>query len=279
MGRHKRLLERSLFIVGLVLFAACTVHAVMAQNVTQGYGSDQTLQKGMLVRLKPGDGTKVQALTLDDEKDMLGVVVSAGDSPVSLSQTDIAGQIYVATYGQYDVLVSTQNGPIKTGDFITISSLAGIGMKGGSSQQVVIGKALTSFDGKNAETSTTLQGSNGKQTVSLTHIPVNISVAHNPLYSAQNNTPGVPNVLGNLVRLVTDRQVSVFRIYAALGVLSICIIIGGSILFSGVRNGMVAIGRNPLAKRSIVRNLIQVTLIALIIFVIGASAVYLLLRV
>lgn len=279
MGRHKRLLERFLFIVGLVLFAACTVHAVMAQNVTQGYGSDQTLQKGMLVRLKPGDGTKVQALTQDDEKDMLGVVVSAGDSPVSLSQTDIAGQIYVATYGRYDVLVSTQSGPIKTGDFITISSLAGVGMKGGSAQQVVIGKALTGFDGKNAETSTTLQGSNSKQTVSLTHIPVNISVAHNPLYSAQNNTPGVPNILGNLVRLVTDRQVSVFRIYAALGILAICIIIGGSILFSGVRNGMVAIGRNPLAKRSIVRNLIQVTLIALIIFVIGASAVYLLLRI
>src|SRR5262249_18378509 len=155
----------------------------------------QTLQQGMIVKLKSGDGSKVQALTQDDEKEMLGVVVSAQDAPVSLSQTNAASQVYIATFGNYDVLVSTQNGPIKTGDFVTISSLAGIGMKAGGGQQVVIGKALANFDGKNADSTTSLQTSIGKQDVALGRIPVNISVAHNPLYTAAQSVSGVPNFL------------------------------------------------------------------------------------
>jgi hypothetical protein len=279
MGKHKRIFQRFLLVSGLALFALFTARAAFAQNVTQGYKADQTLQQGMIVRLKPSDGSKVEALTQTDESDMLGVVVSSDDTPVSLSETNDSKQTFVATYGKYPVLVSNQNGPVKTGDLVTISSLGGVGMKANTTQEMVIGKALSGFDGtNNVVSSTTLDTSNGKQNVTLGRITVDISVAHNPQFATEK-VAGVPEVLGKVAKAITNRPVSAVRIYASLGVLMLSLVIAGSILYAGVRSGMTAVGRNPLAKHSIARNLIQVTLMSLIVFVIGVIAVYLLLRI
>lgn len=281
MTKHKRLFQRFVVISGLLLFAVFTAGGVIAQaqNVTTGYQSDQVLQKGMIIRLKQGDKTKVEALTQNEASEMHGVVVASSDSPVSLSDPSADHQVYVATFGQYDLLVSTQNGSIKQGDYITISSLAGVGMKASSTQQLVIGKAGKSFDGaSDVESKMTLTTSNGKKNVAIGRVPVEVSIAHNPLYE-EDKEAGVPDFLSKAAEFVTDRPVSAFRIYASLAVITLSIIIAGSILFAGVRTGMIAVGRNPLAKGSIIRNLVQVTLMSLIVFVIGVFAVYLLLRI
>ncbi|HEU4914669.1 MAG TPA: hypothetical protein VFT16_04695 [Candidatus Saccharimonadales bacterium] len=279
MGKHKQIFQRFLLVAGLVLFAICTYGVARAQNVTQGYGSESALQKGMIVRLKPGDSSKVEALSQQNAPDMFGVVVASGEATVSLTNIGNAQQVYVATYGQYDVLVSTQNGPIKQGDHVTISSLNGVGMKAESTQQLVIGKALKGFDGKTRSIGkTTLDTNKGPKEVSLGHVPIEVSVAHNPLYEKEKEA-GVPDFLSKAAELVTSRPVSAFRIYVSMAVIILSFIIAGSILFAGVRSGMTAIGRNPLAKRSIVRNLIQVTLMSLIVFAIGLFAVYLVLRI
>lgn len=250
-----------------------------AQTVTQGYQTDQVLQKGMIVRLKPDDGKKIQALSQNDSSDMLGVVVAAGDAPVSLSAIGADQQAFVAHYGRYEVLVSNQNGPIKAGDMIAISSLEGVGMKAGTEQELVIGKALKTFDGTtNSQGRAELDTSQGKRTISLGRIEVEIAIARNPIHQ-RDTQPGVPRALSRLAATVTDQPVTAFRIYASVMVLLLSIIVAGSVLYAGVRTGMIAVGRNPLAKSSIVRNLIQVTLMSLIVFLIGLIAVYLLLRV
>jgi hypothetical protein len=279
MGKHKRIFQRFLLVAGLALFVVCSIGVVRAQNVTQGYGSEMALQKGMIVRLKPGDSTKVEALSQQDAADMFGVIVASGEATVSLTNVGNDQQVYVATYGQYDVLVSTQNGPIKQGDYITVSSLNGVGMKAEKTQQLVVGKATKDFDGKtNLVGTTTLKTSKGDKEVTLGHVPIEVSVAHNPLYEKEKEA-GVPDFLSKAAELVTSRPVSAFRIYVSLAVIILSFIIAGSILFAGVRSGMTAIGRNPLAKRSIVRNLVQVTLMSLIVFAIGLFAVYLVLRI
>jgi len=61
-------------------------------------------------------------------------------------------------------------------------------------------------------------------------------------------------------------------------ILIIIAAISGSILYGGVRTTMVSIGRNPLAKASIMRGLAQVVLVSIIIFIIGLIGVYLLLK-
>jgi len=232
----------------------------------------------MIVRLKPGDASKIQPLAQADGNQMLGVVVSANDAPVSLSDPG-AQETFVATYGHYGVLVSDQNGAIKSGDLLVVSSLAGVGMKADATQQTVIGKAMQGFDGKsNVDSTVSLSTSGGTRSVNLGRITVDVAVSHNPLYQ-KASTPGVPQLLSKLAQSVTSQPVSAFRIYASLAVIIVTLAVAGSVLFAGVRSGMIAIGRNPLAKRSISRNLVQVTLMALIVFVIGVFAVYLLLRV
>jgi hypothetical protein len=54
--------------------------------------------------------------------------------------------------------------------------------------------------------------------------------------------------------------------------------VSGSLIYSGIRSGMIAIGRNPLSKKSIVRGIIQVVIVGLIIFLVGVFGVYLLLK-
>ena len=273
---------RSFMGIGLglsLLLCLCVTPLAAAQDVPQGYQSDQPLQKGQLVRLKPGDETKVEAVTQTGEASMLGVVVSAADAPVSLSNNADAQQVYIATAGKYEALVSTQNGTIEIGDYIAVSSLAGVGMKAGTGQKAVLGKALGAFDGKSrAESTATLTDSAGqKRQVALGHIAVDLGVGHNPIAEVKT-AGGVPKSLSRAAQVVTDRPVSALRIYASLGILIVAVIIAGSILYAGVRSGITAIGRNPLAKSSILRNLVTVTLMSLIVFVVGLTAIYLVLR-
>lgn len=250
----------------------------LAQNVTEGFNSDQALQTGMIVRLKANDGTKVEPLSTQDAKSMLGVIVASSAAPVSLSTPANSNQVFVATTGQYAVLVSSEDGKINVGDYITISSLNGVGMKADGGQQVVLGKALQAFDGKtNIDGTTAIGTPSGQQTVGFGRILVDIDVAHNPLYHPVA-VSGVPNFLVKATQVVTDKPVGALRIYASLVVVVMSLIIATIIIFTGVRSGMIAIGRNPLAKRTILRSLIQVTIISLIIFIIGLIAVYLLLK-
>jgi len=265
--------------VAVCLAWASPALAITQQNVTQGYQSAQNLQYGMIVRLKPGDAGSVEALTSKEPKDMLGVIVPPGESTVSLSTQGPGQEVYVATNGKYNVLVSTQNGPIKEGDYITISSIAGVGMKAESAQPVIVGRTLKGFAGTtDSEGSATLQTAIGQKKISLGRVLIDISVGRNPLYSKRFEA-GVPTALSRAAQIVTDQPVSAFRIYAGLAILSLTALISGSVLFVGVRTSMWAIGRNPLAKHAIFRNLVQVLLVALIVFTIGIIAVYLLLKV
>ncbi|MGH7241234.1 MAG: hypothetical protein ACREGB_02995, partial [Candidatus Saccharimonadales bacterium] len=118
-----------------------------SQAVTQGYGSDTVLQNGMIVKLSDKDSSKVEPLTTDTVTKMQGVVVAANDATVTIGSDGNKSQVFVATFGHYDVLVSNQNGPIKAGDYITISALAGVGMKVDTTQPTVLGKATADFTG------------------------------------------------------------------------------------------------------------------------------------
>lgn len=272
----------TLAMMGVLLLAVpATTWAAsnsVTQAVIQGYGSDAPLQYGMIVKLKDGDGTKVEADTAAGMDKMQGIVVPPNDASVTLSDNANAGQVYVATFGRYNVLVSNQNGPIKAGDYITVSSLAGIGMKADSSQDIVLGRAVSGFSGTDSvEGAATLVDNHGKHVaVSLGRIAVDINIVHNPLQQKVDNN--LPGFLSRASEIIANKPVSSVRVYLGLTVIVISAIIAGSILYSGVRNGLIAIGRNPLAKKTIARNMVQVIVTSLIIFILGIFAVYLLLK-
>ncbi len=260
--------------LGLLLVPAIA----SAQAVAQAYGVTGTVQKGMLVQLDPKNASNVEALTNKKDSSMLGAVVSASDSAVTLSGDNTSNQVFVANTGKYDVLVSTQNGAIKAGDIISISALDGIGMKADASQSVILGKALEGFNGTNKVSGTTrLTTSNGSTNVSIGLIQVNIGISHNPLAQIGSSTQ-VPGFLRKLAENIAGKPVSAPRIYISLAVLLVTVVIAGSLLYGGVRSSLVAIGRNPLARSSVLSGLFQVMFIGVIIFVIGLVAIYLLLK-
>jgi hypothetical protein len=279
MFKRKRSLVGLATVLVSVLMLSAAATAASKAPVTQSFDTDAGIQKGMIVRLDAKDKGKVDALTFAESKHMYGVVVAANDAALSLTSDTNSPQSYVATYGTYDVLVSTQNGPISPNDFISISNIDGIGMKADEAELAIIGRAQNSFNGNSNVVSTTeLSDQSGHKTkVSIGLVKVEIAVQNNPLHSA-----GLPSqltqFLNKLGYAIGDRPVQPARLYLGILLLIITAVIAGVLLFSGVRNTMVSVGRNPLAKKAIFKSLIQVVLTALIVFIIGIFAVYLLLK-
>ncbi len=276
MARHlfRRLLLGLMFVLAAPILGGSFVHA---QTVSTAYQTDGSVQKGMIVMLDPKNSKKVLPLSNKTDNAMQGVAVAANDTIVSFAGDGSAAEVFIATDGKYDVLVSTQNGTIKEGDIISISALDGIGMKADAGQSVILGKALQNFDGSKALSTATLKSKDGTQKVAIGLIQVDIGISHNPLAVSVTGPP-VPAFLKRAGDAVSGKPVSTVRLYAALGVLFITGFMTASLLYGGVRSSLIAIGRNPLAKKSILRGLIQVVVLGMIVFVIGLFAIYLLLK-
>ena len=78
----------------------------------QGYASDSVLQDGTVVQLAGKDANKVAPATAKDLQQMYGVTVDPHELSLTLSDSSLKNEVYVATSGTYSVLVSTQNGPL-----------------------------------------------------------------------------------------------------------------------------------------------------------------------
>jgi len=262
----------------LALVLPVSVYAATAEGIAQSYTTDATIRQGMIVGTAAGNTGKVEPLTTGTVSAMLGVAISASDAPIALSDGTTSAQVYVATNGRYDVLVSNQNGVIHQGDYISISALNGIGMKAADSEAVVLGRAAANFNGSGTGTSTATlkQGDGSTQAAVIGLLPVDVAVTANP--ASGHGIGDLPGFLQIASTAIAHKTVDPARVYISLAVLILVTIIAGSMLYSGVRNALISIGRNPLAKRSVFRGMLQVVLTSLIIFLIGLFAVYLLLR-
>ena len=278
---RKKIWQHRAYVASIVAGCAASLFVfttVAAQAVSQSYGVTGVVQKGMIVMLDPHNSKNVEALTNTGDASMLGVVVAANDTVISLGGDSTVSQVFVASSGKYDVLVSNQNGPIKPGDSISISSIDGIGMKADSSQSVVLGKALSSFDGSNNVSATaTLSTSEGAKKVSIGIVQIDINISHNP-FAVSAGELSIPSFLRRSGEAIAGKPVSAARLYVSVGVLILTLFMASSLLYGGVRSSLVSLGRNPLAKKYILRGLIQVVLLGLIVFVIGLVAIYLLLK-
>jgi hypothetical protein len=260
-----------------LLIALSSSNPLGAQTAfTQGYGSDEVLQRGMIVRIKKDDTTKVTALAYEEMDTMHGVVVDPNDAPVTLSAE--GQKAFVATGGKYDVLVSDQEGEIKAGDYLAISSLNGVGMRATRAESHIVGRALADFNGRdNVAGSTEIKdGAGNTHKVNIGRVQADISVSRNPSYGPPD--PGLPQAVKRMAEAIAGKEVSTTRVYLGLAVFIISTIVAGTLMYGGVRSGIISIGRNPLSKKSIIRGMLQVVLFGLIVFILGLFGVYLLLK-
>lgn len=266
-------------LVGAAGPAAATSSTSNSGVVIQSYSASSSVLPGMLVALNPKVATTVIPLTMKNIGKMLGVVVPLSDTSLVLTPQPVTTQqVLVATSGSYNLLVSNEDGPIKTGDYLTASSVAGIAMKANTDEAEIVGRAAGNFQGNSniIETVSLKNNAGGSTAVTIGHIPVNVYLASNPLFQkTPNNLPGF---LSRAASTVADGPVSSVRVYISAVVLLIVLIVTATMFYSSVRNGIVAVGRNPLAKRAIGRSLLQTIIGALIIFIAGLLGVYLILK-
>jgi hypothetical protein len=247
----------------------------LSGSVAQSYSADSSVVQGMVVELNPKTQLAIP-LTAKDIRNMLGVVVPTDDAAIVLTPQSSAAakQVLIAGSGRYNLLVSNQNGPVKTGDYLTVSALPGISMKAGTEQAEIIGRAAGSFNGTSHAIATVpLKNAAGRaSTVAIGQAAADVHLASNPLFE-KNNLPGFLNKAANKV---ANKPGSI-RIYLSSAVLLATIIISGFMFYGSVRSSIMATGRNPLAKKEIGRNLAQAIVSGMAIFLAGILAAYLIL--
>ncbi len=276
-------------IIIAITATICTVAAVCmpvaADSYTygggsvQGYAADSAIDNGTIVQLNNKDAKRVQIATKANLANMFGVTVDRNQLPITLSDGSIENEVFVAVSGTYNVIVSTEGGPIKTGDYVTMSSVNGVAMKAGTAETTVFGRANAPYDGSGVTLGkTTLKDTTGKdgQTVYIGSIPVTINIQHNP--NIKSTKSDLPQLLQRIGQAIAEKEVNPIRIYLSMAITAISLIAAIAVIYSGVRNSVISIGRNPMSKKPIFRALLEIILTSILILVIGLFAVYLLLK-
>jgi hypothetical protein len=153
----------------------------------------------------------------------------------------------VISYGETLVRVTNKNGEIKKGDFITSSNKPGVGQKATESGYVV-GKALEDF--------------NQEEGLILVFVDLHY-------LSFPQKTPSFSGILQEIFSALRIPQnvPEVLRYVFAILLGGISFIFGFIFFMRTLREGVIGISRNPLAKRSIqtamVLNLIGISILTL----------------
>ena len=256
----------ALAIVTGLIFSGAQTAAVT--TTISGYKAKGNLQPAMLASLVPGSKDTVQVLPAKSPQQVLGVVIDPSDVP--LTTRSPTSQIYVASTGSYPVLVSNQNGSIKSGDYIAVSTIDGVAAKARPDQALVIGRALQDFK---AGSSTIF---NAGDNSAVGKILAQIQPGSNP--NVQSDV-GIPSTLRRVGRSIAGKNVSALRIFGSVTVLFIGILTAGFLLLGGIRSALYAIGRNPLSRKSIYRGLAQVLVVSILVFVASLMGIYILLKI
>lgn len=267
----------------IVVTAIVTTLPVLAVSYggggVQGYAADTPLDNGTIVQLTGKESNRVLVSSQSKLQNMFGVIVDRNQLPVTLSNEGLENEVFVAVSGTYNVLVSTQGGTINSGDYVTLSSINGIAMKAGTKEKTVFGRANGSFDGKGVTLGTmSLKDttSNTNKDVALGSIPVTIDIKRNP--NTKSTKVQVPELLERIGQAIAEKEVSPIRIYLSMAIATVSLLAAIAVLYSGVRSGVISIGRNPMSKKSIFRALFEIILTSVLILIIGLFAVYLLLK-
>lgn len=175
---------------------------------------------------------------------MFGVVQ---EKPILVFRdNDTKGKPIIRT-GVATVNITTLNGAIKYGDYITSSTLQGKGQKA-SESGYVLGIALANFDGKDAPQ---VDGPNGK--VSVGTIPMAIRVEYAELTNPRFAGRLFGFIGSSLLENVSDPKKfgSVIR-YLLAGLILLLSFTFGFLTFSrSISKSIEALGRNPLARATI----------------------------
>lgn len=243
-----------------------------SRNISQSYKSESSLRAGTIVSLKKSTTEYVELANSRNASKLVGVALDPDNSLIAVDAQD--SKVQVATSGNVAVLVTTINGSIAPGDQITTSPFSGLGMKA-NGEGYIVGRAQSSFDAQSdgATTQEVTDKSGASKNITVGYVQLVVAVG----YDAGAGGGGAQG-LKNVARSLTGHDVSMARIVISLITASLAIIIIIVLVYAAIYGSIVSVGRNPLAKVSILQALSKVTIMVVFIIMLTFTLIYLLLR-
>ncbi len=257
--------------VAVLILVMSTLPAKGASSIAQGFKADDpNIVAGALVSLKSKDANTIELASTSNIDRLLGVM--GDDSLIELSNDN--STIQVVTSGEAPALVSDINGKVHTGDKITASPIAGVGMKALTST-LIIGTAQADLESAQTETRTISDKNGKKQSVAIGVIPIQVDKV---FYEApQDENSFVPPVLQDFAATIAGRQVSPVRVLIAGMLVLLLFVVITILLYSSVRSSIISIGRNPLSESAVRKSLLQVGITVVGVMVFTTIVIYLIL--
>ncbi len=256
-----------------VLVLGCLVLAPVGlalTTLTQGFLSDNSIPTGSIVSLKKDTADQVDPANSSNVDNMVGVAVNSESSLLSVT-TGAKQQTQVATSGTLPVIVSDISGKIQRGDHITASPISGVGMRANNNVRVL---GIAQGDMTSVREQTYKDSEGNEHTTKLGEVPVLVNVAY---YFKEPNKTLIPAAIQSIVNAIAGREVSPLPIIISGAIFVVMIVVVTIIIYSMVRNGIISVGRNPMAQSAIYRNVIQMSALVILILGVGTVSIYLVL--
>ena len=269
----QRLHNFPLWLAGLVLFVvALPLVASASTYISQSYATTDTIPVGSLVSLQKNTSDQVVAAVTTTVDNLIGIAVNAGNSVLSVNNGQ-SNQVQVATSGTLPVIVSDINGAVARGDQITASPINGVGMKATSNVRVV-GIAQGDLNESTGSKQIYTDSSGEKQSILIGEVPILVNVSY---FYKQPDKTLIPTSIQNVANSLAGKSVSSLPIIVSAAIFIVTIIVVVSIVFSMVRSSIISVGRNPMSQSAIYRDLIQLSVLVVVILAVGMASIYLVL--
>lgn len=262
-------------IIASLLVVVLGLNFAQATTFSQTYKSNGAIGVGTVVSLAKSGQYSVESTTSDNDTRVIGVVSNSDSSIIDLQSKNT--NLKVTLNGEAKILVTDIGGEIKAGDSLMISPLSGVAMKDaqgfpGTKYVAIAEQDFSSKNLGNKQVNVTLVDGS-KKNYSVGEINANILISERP---PQKSTKA-RSFLSTIGEKIVGRPVSTLRVITSAIILFSSLVITGLMLNASVKGSFVSLGRNPLARSSIIANLLKIILLALVIFETGLVAAYLVL--
>jgi hypothetical protein len=258
---YRQLIYTALTMLGLLQLCAVPVSA-QSGAISQSYQtSSSAVAQGTLLSLTSRGSSVVVPAGSDNASNLVGIAASKPLLELS-GNAGSQANVQVVVGGSTEVLVSNLNGPVNVGDKITASPVSGLGMKATYASEIV-GVAQTNLSSVKTVTKSFVGISGGNITAKVGLLPIAVNVAY---YSAAPTggsvSAFVPPFLQNLANSIAGKEVSPLRVLIGAITLVLGFATVVTMLYTGIRSGVISLGRNPLAADALRKGLIDILITA-----------------
>lgn len=261
----------AIFLLGFIFTPA---HAA---SIAQGYQTGDTeLVVGMAAALSTDtetEGRAVERASLSNTYQFVGIVTTKDANFLTL--TSNKANVVVATSGEVQTYVTDMNGTIQKGDKVTMSPILGVMMKANETDTQVFATALENFSETNAirQNAAAYDGS-GRQVLVNT-----MRVELNPRSVTAGNAEDDRTFLRVVGERLTGKALREWQVIVSLVIFILLLVVEAALIYGAVHSTISALGRNPLARDAVYKQLLQVVLVVLSLLAFGIATIYAILQI